>query len=357
MKNMKHPIAVLGLPLAAVTLDQAVDRIESLITQEGAHQVATANLDCLMKSIRDPHLHRIIAGCDIVVADGMPLVWASSLLGSGLPQRITAVNIVSRLMKLSASKGYRIFLLGGGPGVAERTRALFESRFPGVEICGAFAPPVSALNHMNHSEIIEKIHAARPDILLVGFGNPKQEKWISHNRKRLGVPVSMGIGVSMEILLGDLKRAPRSFKDFVGFLTRLPLALAANLSQRIYFGPTTTSRTRNSEYLHLHVAGKINAALAPVIDRAVEDCIAETRILCIHLELVTRIDAAGLGILLDARRRLIDAGLTLQTAQLPSRMRSRLDSWCVRPLLDELTPRQTPIASEESAPAMNATKN
>jgi len=91
---MNQPISVLGLPLAQVTLDQAVTRIEQMIAQRGTHQVATANLDFWLKSTTDPLLHRIIAGCDLVVADGMPLVWASRLLGAPLPERVTGIEFL-----------------------------------------------------------------------------------------------------------------------------------------------------------------------------------------------------------------------------------------------------------------------
>jgi N-acetylglucosaminyldiphosphoundecaprenol N-acetyl-beta-D-mannosaminyltransferase len=378
--KMNHPIAVLGLPLAHVTLDQAVDRIEELITKEGTHQVATANLDFWLKSNGDSHLHRIIAGCDLVVADGMPLVWASNLLGEPLPERVTGVDIVPRLMALSATKGYKIFLLGGGEGVGERVRTMFEAREPNVQICGVFSPPVAELNEMDHSEIVDRVRAAKPDILLVGFGNPKQEKWIWMHKKRMGVPVSIGIGGSMDILVGDVKRAPRWMQrcglewlmrllqeprrlapryvqDFFGLVSRLPLALAATWTQRAYDGPTTTSRSEDSIFLHLHIAGSVSGRLAPVINRAVEDCTADMRMLCIHFDNVVHVDPSGMGLVLDARRRLLEAGLTLQSTRVPARLRFLLYAWCIRPLMDELTPRTMPIVTKESQPAMNITKN
>ena len=377
---MNQPISVLGLPLAQVTLDQAVTRIEQMIAQRGTHQVATANLDFWLKSTTDPLLHRIIAGCDLVVADGMPLVWASRLLGAPLPERVTGIEIVPRLMELSSSKGYRVFLLGGGPGVADRTRALFETRLPGVQICGTFSPPVSELKDMDHSEIIDKVRAAQPDILLVGFGNPKQEKWIWMHRRQMGVPVSIGIGGSMDLLVGDLKRAPRWMqlsglewlgrlaqeptrlapryaKDFFGLVSRLPLAIFAAVFQRSYKGPTTTSRTNDSNFLHLHIAGEVTGELQPVIERAVYECVVGSRMLCLHYDKVAYIDPIGMGLLLGARRTLYEAGLSLQAAHIPNRIRFLFFAWCVRPLMDELTPRTMPVATKKVQPALNATKN
>ena len=379
-RKMSQPVAVLGLPLANVTIDQAVERVEQMIAQEGTHQVATANLDFWLKSNSDPHLHRIIAGCDMVVADGMPLVWASKFLGAPLPERVTGVDMVPRLMELSVEKGYRIFLLGGGDGVAVAAKEMFERQYPGVQICGAFAPPVADLREMDHSEILDQVRAAKPHILLVGFGNPKQEKWIWMHRRQLGVPVSIGIGGSMDMLLGRVKRAPkwmqrtglewfmrmmqeprrlapRYFKDFVGVMTRFPLALAATLLQRHYNGPTTTSRSNDANFLHLHIAGEITGELQPVLERAVEECRADARMLCLHLDNVVRIDPVGLGVLLEARRLLHEAGLTLQAAHIPNRLRFQFFAWCTWPLIDELTVRTEPMATKRVQVAIPGGKN
>jgi N-acetylglucosaminyldiphosphoundecaprenol N-acetyl-beta-D-mannosaminyltransferase len=378
--SRNQTVSVLGLPLASLTLDQAVDRIEELILEGGVHQVATANLNSWLESAGDAYLHRVLAACDLVLADGMPLVWASRMLGSVLPARIIAVDIIPRLLALSSAKGYRIFLLGDRADVADRARELFESKFPGVHICGAYAPPAGAMKQMEHNQIVEKVRAAGPDILLVGFEDSRQEKWIAANLERLGVPVAMGVGASLSVVLGDRKRAPRWMRntglewllrlaqepgrlaprywnDLVGLTSRLPLALAATWAQPRYHGPTTTSRTHNSTFLHLHVAGSVNAALTPVINRAVEDCIGEMKLLCIHMDRVAWVDAEGLGLLLDARRRLLNAGLTLQTAKVPAGLRFRFFAWCVGPLLEELTPRSLPAVTKESVPAMHANKN
>ena len=111
-KELQHSVAVLGLPLANVTANEAVEQIEDLILSGGTHQVATANLDFWLNSLNDVHLHRIIAGCSLVLPDGMPLVWISRLLGSPLKERVSGVDMVPRLAELSAKKGYGIFLLG-----------------------------------------------------------------------------------------------------------------------------------------------------------------------------------------------------------------------------------------------------
>jgi N-acetylglucosaminyldiphosphoundecaprenol N-acetyl-beta-D-mannosaminyltransferase len=269
MRKSKHPIAVLGLPLDSLTASEAVDAIEGLILSGGMHQVATANLDFWLNSLADQHLHRIIAGCSLVLPDGMPLVWASGLLGCPLAERVTGVDLVPRLAELSARKGYGIFLLGGKGDVAERAAKLLGRNYPGVRIVGTYSPTEEHIARLDHSDILGRIHAAKPDILLVALGNPKQEKWIWIHRKRLGVPVAMGVGGSFEILVGDVQRAPkliqrcglewlmrlmqepsrlgpRYLRDFLGLARRLPMTLVSAWLQRPYLGKTYVMTARQA---------------------------------------------------------------------------------------------------------------
>jgi N-acetylglucosaminyldiphosphoundecaprenol N-acetyl-beta-D-mannosaminyltransferase len=368
---MKHPIAVMGLPLDSVTSGEAVKAIESLILSGGSHQVATANLDFWLNSLSNPHLHRILAGCSLVVADGMPLVWASKLLGSPLPERVTGVDLVPRLAELSARKGYRIYLLGGRDGVADRAATLLEARYPGVKIVGTYAPFHGELAQMNHSDILNRIHNAKPDILLVAFGNPKQEKWIWMHRKRLGVPVSIGVGASFDILIGDQKRAPRWIqrcgmewltrvlqepgrlgprycRDFGALVQRLPLALLADWSQRTHRGPSTVTTATDSRAMHIYLYGKLGAETAPALDRAVDTAIANGLMVVAHLKTVRQIDAAGMGFLMGARRKLFDAGLSLSLASLSLRHRFLFHAWCALPLFDEWHSPRTQAALQEA---------
>ena len=347
---MKHSVSVMGLPLAPVTLGEAVNRIDAMIESGETHQVATANLDFWLNSTRDEHLHRILAGCDMVLADGMPLVWASRVLGDALPERVTGVDLVPQLMAMSARKGYRVFLLGGREGVAERAAEMFERQFPGVHICGIFAPPVASLDEMDNSEMVERVKAAKPDLLLVSFGNPKQEKWIWMNKKRMGVPVSIGIGGSLDMLLGDLNRAPRWMqktglewamrlaqepkrlgpryaRDFVGLVTKLPLALLGRLTQGKATESVTCRLQESEEALHLHIQGDFDASLAQAVDATVDRAVEEGKMVCLHMGEVNRMTAAGAGLMLDCRRRLYDAGLVVNVVEMTLRLRTLMYQW------------------------------
>jgi len=374
--NQQHPVAIMGLPLDSLTAGEAVETMERLVLSGGTHQICPVNLDVWLNALGDPHLHRIMAGCSLVVPDGMPLVWVSGLLGSPLAERVTGVDLVPRLADLSARKGYGIFLLGGRPGVAERAKQLLEQNHPGVHIVGTYAPAEENLVRMDHSGILDRVHAARPDILLVAFGNPKQEKWIWMHRKRLGVPLSMGVGGSFDILVGDTRRAPRwlqqcglewamrflqepsrlgprYLRDFIGLSRRLPMALIAAWSQRPYSGPSRVTTANTPQVMHVYVHGKLSVEAASELQEATTASIVGGLVMVVHLQAVRQVTAAGFGILMDARRQLLEAGLSLSLAGLSLKIRFLLHAWCVQPLFDEWQPaisRGRPLVPETEMP-------
>jgi N-acetylglucosaminyldiphosphoundecaprenol N-acetyl-beta-D-mannosaminyltransferase len=357
-RNVKHPIAVLGLPLDSLTASGAVEVIDGLIRSGGTHQIATANLDFWLNSLTDHHLHRIIAGCSLVLPDGMPLVWVSGLLGCPLAERVTGVDLVPRLAELSVQKGYGIFLLGGKGDVAERARKLLEARFPGVRIVGTYAPTEDEVEQTDQSEIVKRVQAAKPEILLVALGNPKQEKWIWMHRKRLGVPVAMGVGGSFEIIVGDMRRAPRwiqkcglewamrflqepnrlgprYLRDFAGLGRKLPMTLLAGWMQRPYLGASHVTTVKSPLVLHAYLHGRLCAKTAAELQHAASEAITAGIVMVVHLQGVRQVTAAGLGVLMGARRSLLEAGLTLSLADLKLNHRILLHAWCAQPLFDE----------------------
>jgi len=357
-RNLQHPIAVLGLPLDSLSAHEAVEALEGLILSGGTHQIATANLDFWLNSLNDRHLHRIIAGCSLVLPDGMPLVWVSKLLGCPLADRVTGVDLVPRLAEMSARKGYGIYLLGGKGNVAERAKKWLEDKYPGVRIVGTHSPSEESMAQLDHSEILDRIHRAKPEILLVALGNPKQEKWIWMNRRRLGVPVAMGVGGSFEIIVGDVQRAPRwvqacglewamrfvqeparlgprYLRDFLGLGRRLPLTLLAGWMQRPYLGDSHVTTVSTPQVMHVYVHGKLGAGIEPELAEAASASVSSSVVMVVHLQSVRQITAAGLGALMGVRRRLLEAGLTLSLAGLSVKNRFLLHAWCAQPLFDE----------------------
>jgi N-acetylglucosaminyldiphosphoundecaprenol N-acetyl-beta-D-mannosaminyltransferase len=369
-QQLQHSVAVMGLPLANVTAAEAVERIEELVLSGGTHQVATANLDFWLNSLHDVHLHRIIAGCSLVLADGMPLVWISRLLGHPIKERVSGADMVPMLAELSARKGYGIYLLGGKTGVAERASKRLQELYPGVNIVGHHAPPVADLERMDHGDTLERIRAAKPDILMVAFGNPKQEKWIRMHAKRLGVPVSIGIGGSMDMLVGDVQRAPgwmqrtglewlgrcaqeptrllpRYARNFAALAMKLPLALGASVLQRPHQGASAVTRSSDAGMVHLHIQGNLEAETAGALDRTVQSCVAGGQLMVVHLGDLQFATADGLGALLDARQRMLASGLSLTLSGVSARMKMLFSAWCLEPLFDEFKMEQERFALDK----------
>lgn len=211
---MRQTVAILGTPVDILDMSQTLTRLEEFIQEGHFHQVATANTDFLVNALGDRELLRILHNADLVVADGMPLVWASRVMGSPLPERVTGADLVPRLACLAAQKGYRIYMLGARPGVAQRAKAKLEADCPGVRIVGCVSPPPASIIEMDGEALLSDIESASPDILLVAFGNPKQEKWIHLHRERLqNVPVCIGVGGTFDFIAGEVPRAPEVIRQ------------------------------------------------------------------------------------------------------------------------------------------------
>jgi N-acetylglucosaminyldiphosphoundecaprenol N-acetyl-beta-D-mannosaminyltransferase len=190
-------------------MDEAVSAIEDQIREGGFHQVATANVDFLKNALADDRVRDILCSCDMVVPDGMPVIWMSHLLGTPLKERVGGIDLVERLADVSARRGYGIFLLGASEATSHRAAKILRQRHPNLRIVDRYSPEPQPLDKMNHEEILRRIEEAKPEILLVAFGNPKQEQWISMHRDRLKVPVCIGVGGTLDSLSGRMRRAPR----------------------------------------------------------------------------------------------------------------------------------------------------
>ena len=204
-----NTVAVLGVPFHNVTMDETIALIEDQIREGGFHQVATANVDFLKNAMRDKSLRDILCSCEMVVPDGMPIVWMSHLVGTPLKERVSGIDLVERLADVSSRRGYGIFLLGASEASSHRAAKVLRQRFPQLRIVGRYSPKLQPIEKMDHEEILRRIEESRPDILLVAFGNPKQEEWIAMHRNRLKVPVCIGVGGTLDFISGTVARAPR----------------------------------------------------------------------------------------------------------------------------------------------------
>lgn len=171
--------------------------------------LVTPNLDHLSRCRTDAFYARLIAEADIVVADGMPLVWASRLQRTPLPERVAGSDLISSLSEAAAAQGRSIFLLGGNPGAAERSAQVLTERYPGLRVHGTHCPPLGFdYNPEALAELIEKLTALQPDIVYVGLGSPKQERLIHELREWLPGSWWLGVGYSFSFLAGEGQRAP-----------------------------------------------------------------------------------------------------------------------------------------------------
>lgn len=207
--DLAGPVELLGAPIYRLDHDEAIDTIEAYVSSRRPRQVATVNLDFLRIAHEEPAFAEMLRSADLTLADGMPLVWASRLAGAPLPQRVAGVDLVDAICDRGSSLGWSVFLLGAAPGVAQAASAAILQRHPGLRIAGVYSPPVGEWDDLEEKRIRDQIAEAQPDVLLVALGAPRQDIWISQNKARLGVPVSVGVGCTFDVMCGDKLRAPR----------------------------------------------------------------------------------------------------------------------------------------------------
>lgn len=218
-------VLILGIPIDNLTMEETIERIDAMAM---AHRndgqprlVATVNVDFLVNTLswfsqepRHPELLSILQHADLVTADGMPLVWASRILGNPLKERVTGADLVPRLAATAADKKRSLYFLGGQGEVGKRAAETLKKRFPGMIIAGVDAPFIhisgEALSQTEaeDNEIVQRINKTHPDILLIAFGNPKQEAWFHRNQFRLKAGVTIGIGGTFDFITGKVSRAP-----------------------------------------------------------------------------------------------------------------------------------------------------
>ena len=203
---MPKKVTILGVPVDAITMGEAVARIDGFIEKRTPVLVATANAEMLMRATHDGALRRILQGAAMVTPDGAGTVWAAHHLGYAMPERVAGYDMVQELMREAPAKHRRIFFFGSAPGVADKAKAKAEQLYPGIEIVGTRNGFFTAADE---PAIIEEIKAAHPDILLAALGVPKQEKWLAKHLGELGVPVAIGVGGTFDVMAGVMKRAPR----------------------------------------------------------------------------------------------------------------------------------------------------
>lgn len=209
----ENPLPVVrlrGVELHAITERQCIDYILDAIAQGRGGSVVTPNLDILRRCTRDLHFAALVSEADLVVPDGTPLIWASKLAGTPLPQRVAGSDLIKSLTAAAADAGRSIFLLGGMPGAAEGAADVLKKTSPHLKVAGMLCPPVGFEEKPEEMDrIVRMLTDTKPDIIWVALGSPKQENLINHLRDVLPASWWLGVGISFSFLTGEVKRAPR----------------------------------------------------------------------------------------------------------------------------------------------------
>jgi N-acetylglucosaminyldiphosphoundecaprenol N-acetyl-beta-D-mannosaminyltransferase len=200
---------ILGIGVSAINMEMALHTIEDWIGCGEPHYICVTGVHGVMESQHDEALRGIHNAAGMVTPDGMPLVWLSRLMGFRHVERVYGPDLMLAVCQRSAEQGYRQFFYGGGPGVAEKLVCQLQMRFPALQVADFYSPPFRALSPEEDEAVVDRINAARADILWVGISTPKQERWMADHVGRLNAPVLIGVGAAFDFHAGLKKQAPR----------------------------------------------------------------------------------------------------------------------------------------------------
>ncbi|MCX5800436.1 MAG: WecB/TagA/CpsF family glycosyltransferase [Candidatus Eisenbacteria bacterium] len=215
---MKETVTLLGVTVHNVTSAHAVRAIDGFVSSRTPHKIIVANAAKLVKAQKDSELLQALHTSNLVTADGISIVLGARIFGVKLLERVTgSEHLVPLSCELAARKGYSVFFLGASPGIAEKASLILKRQFPALRIAGTYSPAYNILRDQTETErSIRLVNDASPDILFVALGTPKQEKWISRNLEKLGVPVTIGVGATLDFIAGAVARPP-AWVHRVGF--------------------------------------------------------------------------------------------------------------------------------------------
>ena len=233
---------VLGIGFDNVTQDEAVDRAMALIAAGGSHYVVTPNAEFVQMARGDSRFRDLLNQADLVLPDGIGVVYASKILGRPLKGRVPGVDFAAALCGRMVREGGRLFLLGAKPGVAELAAAELKQRYPGLQICGTHDG-----YFQEDGPVVEEIRTAAADVVFVCLGAPKQEQWMAAHGAACGAKLLVGLGGSLDVFAGQVKRAPETWQNLglewlyrlikqpsrIGRMAKLPLFLVSAAGARL----------------------------------------------------------------------------------------------------------------------------
>lgn len=201
----RNRIEMMGCKIDNLTMNETLDAVELFIQSGLPHQHVAINVDKLVKAQADPELRRIVNECALISADGMPVVWASRLLGMPIKERVAGVDLFESLMCRAATKGWRVYLLGAAEEVVSELKHSYEKKYADLIIAGyrnGYWKPEE------EADVVERIKAAQADLLFVAISSPKKEHFLGRYQAHMKIPFAMGVGGSFDVAVGKVKRAP-----------------------------------------------------------------------------------------------------------------------------------------------------
>ncbi len=203
---MSHnQIEMMGCRIDNLSMEETLQAVDGFIKDGRPRQHVVVNVDKLVKASRDEELRRIINECALINADGMPVVWASRLLGKGLKERVAGIDLCEALIRRSAEQGWRVFLLGAREEVVSAVKVIYERKYPGLIVAGYRN---GYWNDEEERDVVEQIKSSQPDLLFVAISSPKKEQFLGRYTAEMKVPFAMGVGGTFDVAAGKVKRAP-----------------------------------------------------------------------------------------------------------------------------------------------------
>ncbi|MBZ2206836.1 WecB/TagA/CpsF family glycosyltransferase [Massilia soli] len=203
---MTGRITLMGCQVDNLTMEETLGKVEGFIASGRPHQHVVVNVDKLVKASRDPSLRRIINECALINADGMPVVWASRLLGKPLKERVAGVDLFEALMARAGDKGWRVFLLGARDEVVRAVRDTYQRRYPRLAICGCRDGYWTG--EQEEAQVAAQVRESQADLLFVAISSPKKEQFLGRWQADMKIPFAMGVGGTFDVAIGKVKRAP-----------------------------------------------------------------------------------------------------------------------------------------------------
>ena len=206
---MRKTTYIMGVPFDVVKMNEAAELVMGFFDDGGSHIICTPNPEIVMEATKDSKLMNILNAADLVVPDGVGVVWASKFNKVKIPERVAGYDLCQTVFSKMSQKGKTVYFFGGAPGVAAKAAEKMKAAYPGLKIVGTRN---GYFTSAEEKDIIREIKSLSPDLLLVGLGAPKQEKWIYENLRFTGAKVAIGVGGSFDVMAGNIKRAPKIFQ-------------------------------------------------------------------------------------------------------------------------------------------------